>query len=746
MRHLGLFSSLCLTASTAMAAGPVPDYLRHHAETRGFMLGRPVRPRPTPDGKAVIFLRAAPRTPELRLYEFDVATRRTRELLTPAQLLHGADEKLSPEERARRERMRMSLRGFTWFDLSKDGGFLLVALSGRLYAIDRKDLRVSELRTGPGAAVDPQLSPDGRRVAYVRERDLFVLELGEGKREVRLTHSAHPGLSYGLAEFAAQEEMRRYSGFLWAPDSRRLVVEESDTREVETLHIIDPSHPERPPAAFPYPRAGRANARVRLGVLTVPAGDAAAPPWTWLPWDVERFPYLATMRWSEGAPLTLVTQSRDQRYLEVLAYDLPAAHDAPTATKAPAPRRLLAEHDDAWLNLDQDVPRWLKDGSGFLWTSDRSGGPQLELRAADGHLLRVLVDRDQGYQGLVDVDEGARQVIYSASSDAAQRHLHRVSLDGGAAQALTTELGHHTAVFGKDHQLFVQISSTTRTMPAALVYQLGASGEPRFLGELESAAERPPLAPNLELTTAGPRALRAAVIRPRSFQPGRRYPVIVDVYGGPGHLQVTAQQGRWLLAQWLADHGFIVVSADGRGTPGRGRDFERALRGSFARVTLEDQVEALQALGKRYPEMDLTRVGIYGWSFGGYMAALAVLRRPDVFHVAVAGAPVVDWHDYDTHYTERYLGLPEKNEAGYRDSSLLTHAAGLRRPLLLIHGTGDDNVYFFHTLKLSHALFRAGKHHEVLPLLGLTHMVPDPVMTERLWERIAATLGAALRQ
>lgn len=752
MRHLGLFSSLCLTASAAMAAGPVPDYLRHHAETRGFMLGRPLRPRPTPDGKAVLFLRAAPRTPELRLYEFDTATRKTRELLTPAQLLRGADEQLSAEERARRERMRMSLRGFTWFDLSKDGGTLLVALSGRLYIIARHDLRVRELRTGPGAAVDPQLSPDGRRVAYVRERDLFVLDLAESPEphELRLTQSPHPGVSYGLSEFVAQEEMHRFSGFLWAPDSQRLLVEEADTREVETLHILDPAHPERAPATFAYPRPGHHNARVRLCVLTVPAPRHPAPPPLWLTWDSERFPYVATLRWSEGGPLTVVTQSRDQHHLEVLAFELPGVSGlldqaAPTPAHAPAPRRLVTEHDPAWVNLDQDMPRWLKDGSGFLWTSDRSGGPELELRAPDGHLVRVLVGRDQGYQGLVDVDEAARQVVYAASPDATQRHLHRVSLSGGAAQALTHEPGHHTAVFGKDHRLFVQVSSTLQHMPQAQVLRLSAGGVAQPLGELESTAETPPMEPNVELTVAGPRALRAALIRPRAFQPGRRYPVVVDVYGGPGHLHVSAQRGRWLLMQWLADHGFIVVSADGRGTPGRGRDFERALRGNFAKVTLDDQIEALQALGERYPELDLSRVGIYGWSFGGYMAALGVLRRPDVFHVGVAGAPVVDWHDYDTHYTERYLGLPAENPTAYEDSSLLPSAANLRRPLLLIHGTGDDNVYFSHSLKLSDALFRAGRPHDFLPLSGLTHMVPDATITIHLWGRILGALSAVLR-
>jgi dipeptidyl-peptidase-4 len=202
----------------------------------------------------------------------------------------------------------------------------------------------------------------------------------------------------------------------------------------------------------------------------------------------------------------------------------------------------------------------------------------------------------------------------------------------------------------------------------------------------------------------------------------------------------------WLLPQWLADQGFIVVAVDNRGTPNRGRDFERAIYKKFGSVPLEDQVTALQALGKKYPELDLERVGIYGWSFGGYMSALAVLKRPDVYKAAVAGAPVTDWLDYDTHYTERYLGLPQDNPEAYKEASLLTYAPDLKRPLLLIHGTADDNVYFRHSLKLANALFRAGKDFEILPLPGLTHMVPDPVVMERLYQRIAGHFQKHLGQ
>jgi dipeptidyl-peptidase-4 len=258
-------------------------------------------------------------------------------------------------------------------------------------------------------------------------------------------------------------------------------------------------------------------------------------------------------------------------------------------------------------------------------------------------------------------------------------------------------------------------------------------------GELVSVAEQPPFVPQVELTAIGSEPeLHTSILRPRGFDANKRYPVIVYVYGGPHVQTATAGGRRRLLNQWIADHGFIVVSIDGRGTPARGRAWERAVKGNLIELPLADQVRGLQALGEKYAEMDLSRVGIYGWSFGGYFSAMAVMQRPEIFHVGVAGAPVVDWLDYDTHYTERYLGLPTENETGYRASSVLTYAPQLTRPLLIIHGTADDNVYFLHSMKLSDALFRAGKSYDFLPLAGFTHMVPDPLVTERLYGRIVA--------
>jgi len=701
-------------------------YLKDHAETRGFMLGRPARARPTPDGKAILFLRAQPRVARLRLYEFDVTTGTTRELLTPEELLHSAEEHLTPEEKARRERQRVSVGGFTDFQLSEDGTHILLSLSGKLYLVRRADRKVTELSTGPGV-LDPKFVPDGRAVSYVRDHDVYLYDLAKGA-ERRVTTGGSERRPHGLAEFIAQEEMHRFSGYWWSPDATSLVYQESDAAGVEVWHVCDPMHPEQAPQPMAYPRPGKANVAVRLGLVPAAGGGTV-----WIDWDSKKYPYLARVHWSKSGPLTILVQTREQDEIALLCVD-------PKTGKTTA---LLTERDAAWVDLPDDVPRWLPNAGGFLWTTARRAGPQLDLRDPAGGLLRVLVPAEAGFQGLVDLDPRARQVVFRASTDPTQSHLWRVALQDGKPERLTKEPGLHAATFSGDHAVYVDTAALADAMPRATVRRADGS----LIGELPSVAEEPPFQPNAELLKVGEgEGYYAAVVRPLRFNADKKYPVIVHVYGGPTHQMVTASMATRLIDQWLADQGFVVVSVDNRGTPGRGRAWEKAVYEKFGSVPLADQVAGLRALGAKFPEMDLGRVGIYGWSFGGYLAALAVLREPDVFKAAVAGAPVVDWLDYDTHYTERYLGLPDKHAEAYREASLLTYAKELRRPLLLIHGTADDNVYFRHTLKLTNALFREGCDFELLPLPGLTHMVPDPVVMQRLYGKFAVYFKKHLRQ
>jgi len=695
------------------------DFLERYAETYRFTHGRPAAIRVTPSGDAVLYLRSGPRSFVRDLYSFDPQTGAERLLLSADQLLGGATESLTAEEKARRERMRLAARGIASYEMSRDGAKLLVPLSGRLFVIDRATGDVTELKSDAGFPLDPQFSPDGTHVACVRNGDLYITEIATGV-ERRLTTGATETLTHGLAEFVAQEEMGRMHGYWWSPDSKSIAYQETDVAGVEELFISDPANPDQPPQRWRYPRPGKTNASVRLGIIPVAGGET-----TWIEWDREKFPYLAAASWEEHAPLTILVQNR--RQTEQLLLEV----DAATGNT----KELLGERDEAWLNIDESLPRWVDDGKAFLWSSERDGAWRLELRDQNGKLLGPLTTPELGYRGLVGVLDGSREAIIAASENPVEQHLYRVSLDPKHPRAtrITDGIGLHNGWWSEENGLHVRLQTNLQGDAQFNVFDRDG----KKLGELPQKAESPGFVPNVELTRVGrDPELHAAIVRPRNFDPARRYPVIVSVYGGPHAQTVIASSGKYLLDQWIADAGFIVVSIDGRGTPARGRDFERAIRGDFITLPLEDQVRGLKALGEKFPELDLERVGIYGWSFGGYFTAMALLQRPDVFRAGVAGAPVVDWADYDTHYTERYLGLPDENQRGYKVSNVLTYADRLRGNLLLVHGTADDNVYFLHSVKLADALFRAGCDYDFLPLRGLTHMTPDPLVTRRLYSRL----------
>ncbi|HEY0189880.1 MAG TPA: S9 family peptidase, partial [Kofleriaceae bacterium] len=364
---------------------------------------------------------------------------------------------------------------------------------------------------------------------------------------------------------------------------------------------------------------------------------------------------------------------------------------------------------------------WLDDGAGFLWMTEASGQWLLELRGPDGGLVRTLTRPELGLRRLVGADD--RGAIVEASADPIRRDVWRVPLDGGHPERLSGGDGVASVARARYGSVVIDslLAGGGRRVTATPANGRGAARE------LPSAAERPRLVPTtvLETVALSGRTHHVAITRPRAFDPSHRYPVLLKVYAGPHVVTVEDARDTYVMDQWYADAGFIVVRADGRGTPNRGRAWERAILKDLITVPLEDQIAALEAVGARHAELDLARVGVFGWSFGGYFSAMAALLRPDIFKAAVAGAPVTDWSLYDTAYTERYMKTPAENPAGYRSTSALTHAAKLSVPLLIIHGITDDNVHFAHTLALVEALYVAGKRAEVITL-SATHMVPDP--------------------
>ena len=710
------------------------SYPRHAARTQRFTLGAPRSFTVAPDGSRVVFLRSrGGRDRTGCLWVLDLGTGRERLVADPGQLL-GGEERLSGEERARRERAREAGAGVVAYACDREVRRAAFVLSGRLHVADLAEptgpdgpdgpvARVRELATAV-PAIDPRPDPTERHVAYVAAGALRVVPLDGVGDDRPLLEPDAPEVTWGLAEFVAAEEMGRSRGFWWSPDGTRLLVARVDPAAVQRWHLADPAVPGTPPATVAYPAAGTPNAEVGLTLVDLHGQR------TEVPWDRERFPYLVTVHWSPYGPPLLLVQTRDQRTLRVLAVDPDTG-----ATS------LVREEDDPrWLEIVPGVPAWLPGGR-LVWTADREGA------------RRLLVDEEvrtpAGLQVEAVLDVGEAGVLVSATDEPTETSLWRVGLDG-SLHRLTPEPGVHAGRRGGD---VLVVSSASLSHAGSRVRVLREGGGPPVeattvatVATVASYAEEPPLAPDPLLFSAGARELRTAVLLPTGWRPGSgRLPVLMDPYGGPHAVRVVKARNAYLSAQWFADQGFAVVVADGRGTPRRGPEWERAVAGDLAGPVLEDQVDALYAAVERVPDLDLTRVGIRGWSFGGYLAALAVLRRPDVFAAAVAGAPVTDWTLYDTHYTERYLGLPQEQPEAYERSSLLADAGRLSRPLMLIHGLADDNVVAAHTLRLSSALLAAGRAHTVLPLSGVTHMTPQEVVAENLLLLEVAFLREHLR-
>jgi dipeptidyl-peptidase-4 len=663
------------------------------ARTQRFTLGEPRTFTICADGSRVLFLRAAAGDDaRTGLWVLDVADGAERPVVDPAD-----DAELTAAERARRERLREGAVGVVSYAADGAGSVVAFIQAGRLCVVDVGSREVRELGSG-SSCFDPRPDPTGRQIAYVDGRALRVVAV-DGSGDRVLAGEEPETVSWGRAEFVAAEEMNRFRGFWWAPDGSALLVARVDEAPVTQWWIADPAHPDQPPSPVRYPAAGTADADVSLWLFSFDGRDRRE-----IEWDRGRSPYLARVHWSAGKPPLIAVVSRDQREVRILEVDL--------ATGQTTQRH--ADRDSRWVELFDGVPAW--HGDAVLRIADVDGVRGLyadndRLTPAGMYVHAVAGATERGPVFTASVGDSTSVGVYRfEGSDivevAAGSAVHRAVAAGGATVVATAGLDH----FGN-----------------RVVVHAGGGQVP-----LRSVALEPPFVPKVRMLTLGERGLRGGLVLPRDHVAGTKLPVLMDPYGGPHAQRVVAARSAWLEPQWLADQGFAVLVVDGRGTPGRDPDWERAIHLDVAGPVLADQVDALVAAAAIEPDLDLTRVGIRGWSFGGWLAALAVLRRPDVFRVAIAGAPVTDWALYDTFYTERYLGTPQEHPDAYRACSLLEDAPSLSRPLLLIHGLADDNVVAAHTLRLSQRLTEAGRPHSVLPLTGVTHMTPQETVAENL--------------
>ncbi|MGI5380754.1 prolyl oligopeptidase family serine peptidase [Streptomyces sp. CA-251387] len=688
-----------------------------YARTQGFVLGVPSSFTVAPDSGRVVFLRVRSGQDRANLLWVGEPTDdawtclRERVAADPVALLEGAVENMPAAERARRERSRERLAGVVEYAVDEAVRSAVFALSGQVFVADLV-AGGGRVLPVPQPAVGPLLSPQGDRVAYIVEGAVRVVGV-DGSGDRMLTEPDAPDVTWGLAEFVAAEEMGRTRGLWWAPDGSRLLAARVDEARVQRWWISNPADPWKRPREIAFPVAGSANADVTLHVLRLDGSRVKVL------WDQVAHPYLARVHWSAAGPPLLLVQARDQRSQLTLAVDPDSGNTTVVHT----------ETDPAWLELFAGVPVWTPDGL-LTRISDQGGvrrlvvgdqaltGPELQVRS----VLDVAKD-----DVLITASAGA---FVDPEHEIGEVHVYRVTPHG------TTRISHdpgvHTATRAGTVTVLVSALPHHSEVRARILQEAVPSEATALAPVIASCAERPMLTARAELTLAGQRQVPCAVMLPTGYTPERGpLPVLMDPYGGGQLQRVVASHNAHLISQWFADQGFAVVVADGRGTPGRSPMWEKSIAFDFAGIPLEDQIHALHALAARYP-LDLSRVGIRGWSHGGYLAALAVLRRPEVFHAAIAGAPVTDWKMYDTHCTERYLGHPDEHPHIYTANSLIADAANLRRPLMLIHGLADDNVVAAHTLRLSAALLTSARPHTLVLLPGVTHMTPQPHITKNL--------------
>ena len=669
---------------------------RQYARTQRLTLGEPRTFTIAPDQTRVVFTRSLSGSdPVNTLWVLDTQTGDEREILNPHALGSTIGD-LTPEELRRRERLRESASGITSYSCDEDVTSAVTIIGGQIVVVNILTGRTIMPNIANGA-FDVRFSPDGNMISYIRDSSLCVAPLDGTERIV--ASDTNINVTWGVAEFIAAEEMGRYRGYWWSPDSRFIAACRVDNSAVSTWYIADPAHPEVPAVEHRYPAAGTANATVSLHVFDTQTNNRI---------DIDLgddWEYLNSVSWSSSG-LIAQTQTRNQREITVHLID------PTTGTTA----TMWKDTDDAWVELVPGVPA---------------------LLAPD--VLIVCADRDGARRLLVDgspVTPPTMQVRSVVSVSTVILFIANEMNTPWVTEAWTyntetlvlSQLTHHGGAVSISGSVdcYITRSSTLDTDRA-----LFAVVTPSAHHNISSHAEVSLVQPNVRITTVGTSNIPVAILTPRDGL-ATLLPVLFDPYGGPHAQRVVASRGAYHSAQWFADQGFVVVIADNAGTPGRGSQCERAVLNDLATPVLDDQVEVVQSLSMLEPRADISRVGIRGWSFGGYLAALAVLRRSDVFHAAIAGAPVTDWRLYDTHYTERYLGNPSIDDSAYTATNLMNDVSTLHHPLLLIHGLADDNVVAAHTLQLSSALLEAGKPHEVLPLSGVTHMTPQEVVAENL--------------
>jgi dipeptidyl-peptidase 4 len=678
----------------------------------------------SPDGARVTYLKGkADDKDRLDLWEYNIHDGQAR-VLVDSKTLAPKQEKLSDEELGRRERQRTAaLSGILEYTFAPSGDAVLFPLSGKLYYYQlakKKAQPVVELIDTHGFATDATVSPAGGYVAYVRDQNLYSYDIA-AKKEKALTTDGGGPIKNGMAEFIAQEEMDRSTGYWWAPDGAHIAFARVDETPIKVTERFEIAADNVATFAQRYPTTGGPNVLVQLGVIDVKSGAV-----TWVDLGPEQDIYLARVNWlPDGKTLSVQRESRNQRKLDLLFADIDTG-------KA---RTILTETSNTWLDLNDELS-FLKNSPEFVWASSRDGYTHLYLYDYEGHMIRQLtagnwVVDDFRKRAVMGIDEKSRTIYFTATEKSpTERHLYSTSLDTAdphQVHQITQNDGVHGIAMSPDARFYVDNFTSSAQPPQVSLHSADGALKAWLLENRLDAQhpDAPYLADNSipevgTLTAADGQTLYYQLFKPLHFDPTKRYAAIVDVYGGPGVQRVLDNWHGSSFTQILTRAGYVVFTLDNRGSAFRGTAFQAPIHRKMGDVEVTDQVQGAQWLGSQ-SFVDPKRIGVWGWSYGGYMTLNLMFKAPDVFRAGVSGAPVTDFALYDTHYTERYLDRPQDNAAGYAATSVLPHAKDLKGNLLVMHGMADDNVLFLNSTKLFRKLQDLSKPFEVMVYPGAKH-------------------------
>jgi dipeptidyl-peptidase 4 len=693
----------------------------------------------SPDGEAIMFLRGkATKSDQLDLYTLRLDTLK-ESLLIDSSLLDSGME-LSDAEKARRERQRIAaLSGIVDYTVAPNGQQVLVPLNGDVFLFDLRTQKTRKLLDGKeGAAIDSQFSPKGNFVSFVRAQNLYVVAVKDGK-VTALSTDGGGVISNGSAEFVAQEEMNRFSGYWWLPDESAVVMQRVDESPVPVAKRFEIYADRTEIVEQRYPAAGSNNVNSNLYLVPLQTPTQRVE----LKYASSAEAYLTRVNVSKDSKAIYVQrQSRNQRLLELVRFD-----------RNGSMQKVMDERSATFINLHENF-RELDGGKSFLWSSERDGYNHLYRFDANGKLEAQLTAGNWAVDGVLAINEKAGLVYFNANvGDAKQKHVYAQS-PVRVPKAITTAIGTHNAVFNSQGSRFLDTYSDVLTPPQVRLHD--ASGKVLKIiaaNAIDAAHPLHPYMPMLSMPEFGEiklndRTLEYRMIKPKRFDPNKRYPVLIYTYGGP-HVQVLSRafDARWgMLLQTFAQHDVIVFTLDNRGSARRGKAFEEAIYQRMGQVDVADQLAGIEYLrGLNY--VDPSRIAIMGWSYGGYMSLHVWAQAGDKLRAAIAGAPVTDWGLYDTHYTERYMNLPSENAEGYEVGTVFSqldkHARKGR--LLLIHGMADDNVLFSNSTQLMSRLQQAGTRFDLMTYPGMKHGPNTPETRRHVYEGMLEFLQRELK-